>query len=141
MTIQIIQTTQAPDAKPVAVSRNLTTSWLSIVETPSYQVPEESFGGGTIIVPGVSEIISPLIVCNKGVATASFSVRAYRYELDTEFIIANSIPVAPNDVLTVPLNGQFFLTGDRLEVQASANNVLDITISYTVGQAEQDDVV
>ncbi len=141
MTIEIIQTSQAPDAKPIAVSKTLTDAWEAIIEVPSYEVPEESFGGGSVVVPGVAEIISPLIVTNTTSNTSSISIRVYRAELDSFFFIANEIPVPGTDVMPVPLNGQFIITGDRLEIKAGANNELDITISYTVGQAEQDDVI
>jgi hypothetical protein len=141
MTITIIQTSQAPDAKPIAISKTVSTDWEALIEVPSYEVPEQSFGGGTSIVPGVGEIISPLIVSNTTANTAAISIRIYRIEANTEFFIANELPIAGNDVTPIPLNGQFILTGDRLELKSTANNVLDITISYTVGQAEQDDVI
>jgi hypothetical protein len=141
MTIEIIQTSQAPDAKPVAISKRLSSSWEEIISVPSYEVPEESFGGGTIVVPGVAEIISPMLVSNITSSTASISIRVFRNEANTHFFIANDFPIAGNDVTPIPLNGQFILTGDILEVQASIVDALDITLSYTVGQAEQDDVV
>lgn len=137
----IIQTSQAPDAKPVGVSREVTTDWDVIVEAPRYEVPQQTFGGGTNIVPGVAEIISPLLVTNVGISTASISVRIFREDSNTHFVIANELPIPTNDILPIPLNGQFIYTGDTLEVLASANNVLNVTISYTVGQAEEDDVV
>lgn len=140
MTIQIIQTSQAPDAKPIAVSKTLEDDWEPIIEVPSYEVPEESFGGGSVVVPGVAEIISPLLVTNTTANTSFVSVRIYRLDQDASFFVANELPIAGTDVTPIPLNGQFILTGDRLEVKASANNELDITISYTVGQAEQDDI-
>ena len=141
MTIQIIQTSQAPDAKPIGLSKNLTSNWQVLIEVPSYEVPEETFGGGTIIVPGVAEVISPLLVCNKTTSTALISIRMFREEANTYFLIANDLPIAGTDVTPIPLNGQFIYTGDMLEVKASTNNAIDETMSYTVGQAEQDDVV
>lgn len=139
--ITIITTSQAPDAKPVATSVTLTTDWQPIIEVPSYEVPEESFGGGTTVVPGVGEILSPLIVTNTTTTSSTVSIRVYRFNVDATFILANQLPIAPNDVLPIPLNGQFIQTGDRLEVLAGDNNAIDITISYTLGQAEQDDVI
>ena len=137
----IIQTSQAPDAKPVGISKTLLISWQTIIEVPSYEVPEESFGGGTTIVPGVAEIISPLIICNKSSSTRNFSMRIYRASSNTSFTVANQVPIPANDTLFFPLNGQFIYTGDLLEINSSVDNDLDITLSYTVGQAEQDDVV
>jgi hypothetical protein len=46
-----------------------------------------------------------------------------------------------NDLITIPLNGQFIYTGDTLEAKTNIDDAIDITISYTVGEAEQDDVV
>jgi hypothetical protein len=107
---------------------------------PDYEIPDESFGGLTITVPGVAEIISPLLVCNKSASTAKISVRIFRAEDSTLFTIANALPIPSNDILPIPLNGQFIYNGDILEVLADTNSALDVTISYTLGQAEQDDI-
>ena len=141
MTIQIITTSQAPDAKPIAVSKQLTSSWQEIISIPSYEVPQQTFGGGTDIVPGVGEIISPLLISNFSANTATISVRVYRENVDSYFYILKDLPIPINDMVAVPLNGQFIYTGDLLEVQSDTDAAIDITISYTVGQAEQDDVV
>jgi hypothetical protein len=139
--IVIIRTDQAPDAKPVGVNRTLDINWQKLVEVPAYEVPEQSFGGTTIVVPGVAEIISPLLVCNKTLAPATLSLRIFRYEANTSFLVANEIPIDTNDMISIPLNGQFIYTGDTLEAKTNIDDALDITLSYTVGQAEQDDVV
>lgn len=141
MSITIISTSQAPDAKPIGKSITLDTNWQVLVEVPSYEVPEESFGGGTTVVPGVAEIISPLIVCNRSTITRNFSIRIYRDATDTNFLLADTVSVPAKDTLFFPLNGQFIYTGDRLEITASDAAVLDATLSFTVGQAEQDDVI
>jgi hypothetical protein len=137
----IITTSQAPDAKPVGLSVTLTTDWETIIDVPSYEVPELVFGGTNIIVPGVAEIISPMFVSNIGTVTANVSIRIYRGESNTSFIIANEIPIPAYDAIPIPLNGQFIYTGDTVDVKSSANSAINVTISYTVGQAEQDDVV
>ena len=140
-----IITSQAPDAKPIAVSRLLTDQWISIVDVPSFEVPEESFGGGRVIVPGVAEIISPLIVSNVTDTTARLSIRIYREATPIQpggfFVLADEIQIPGRDIIPIPLNGQFILTGDRLEVKALTAGQLTITLSFTIGQAEQDDVV
>ncbi len=141
MTYQIIPTSQAPDAKPIGLSRTLTTDWVSIVEVPSFEVPQQSFGGGVDVVPGVAEIISPMLVSNKTETTATISIRIYREETETYFIIVNQLPIPTFDIVPIPLNGQFIYSGDIIEVQGSANDSIDITMSYTIGQAEEDDVV
>lgn len=142
--IQIIQTSQAPDAKPVTTSLTLTVDWQILVEVPKYEVPELVFGGNTVIVKGVGEIISPILIANRTITTERVSVRIFRYDevLDTGnyFFVANEIAIPAYDVLAYPLNGQFFYPGDTVEIRCSANNAFDATLSYTVGQAEQDDV-
>jgi hypothetical protein len=140
MTYSIISTSQAPDAKPIGLSVALTTNWETIIDIPSFEVPELVFGGDTIVVPGVGEIISPMIITNIETQTVDVSVRIYRASSNTTFIIANELPVPAFDVLPLPLNGQFIYTGDTVDVKASMNGAANITISYTVGQAEQDDV-
>jgi hypothetical protein len=136
-----IITSQAPDAKPVAISKELTDEFTVLVEVPDFEVPEESFGGGRVVVPGVAEIISPLLISNITAQTAQISIRLFRKETETFFFIANEVDIPGRDVVAVPLNGQFILTGDRLEVKADDDNKLQVTLSFTIGQAEQDDVV
>lgn len=140
MTYSIITTSQAPDAKPVGLSVTLTDTWETIIDVPSFEVPELVFGGDTVVVPGVAEIISPMIITNIDVNTVEVSVRIYRASANATFIIANELPVPAFDVLPLPLNGQFIYTGDTVDVKASVNGAANITISYTIGQAEQDDV-
>lgn len=144
MSIKIINTSQAPDAKPVVANLTLTIDWQTAVTVPKYEVPELIFGGNVVQVPGVAEIISPLIITNRTITTERVSVRVFRFDEETEtgqhYFIANEVAVPAYDVLAFPLNGQFFYPGDLLEVKCSANNAFDVTLSYTVGQAEQDDV-
>lgn len=135
-----IITSQAPDAKPIGVSKSISTSWVELISTPNYQIPEETFGGGTIVVPGVAEIISPLLISNISASSISVNIRIYRQIDSTNYLIASQLPIPAYDILPLPLNGQFISTGDRLEIQSSASSGINVTISYTVGQAEQDDV-
>lgn len=146
MTIKIITTSQAPDAKPVGVSKFVDTTWTTLIEVPRYEIPEETFGGGTIIVPGVAEIITPLIITNTTPSSLTVDIRIYR-ELKsdgtidrTNYLIATQLPVPGYDILPLPLNGQFIASGDRLEISSNSSSGIVVTISYTVGQAEQDDV-
>lgn len=144
MTYSVIQTSQAPDAKPVGLSVTLTTDWVTIIDVPSYEIPELIFGGDTVVVPGVAEVISPLLLSNKSTETANVSIRVGRFNEDsnttTFFILTNEIPVPAYDMLPIPMNGQFIYTGDVLQVKASALDSVDATISFTLGQAETDDV-
>lgn len=56
------------------------------------------------------------------------------------FFLVNNFPVEASDTQVIPLNGQFFQTGDRLQVISDTEGVLHATISYTEGQAEEDDL-
>lgn len=144
--ITTVQTSQSPDAKPVATSKRLTTNWQPIIEVPNFEIPELVFGGSTVTAPGVAEIISPLLVSNFSSNTAYVDVRVYRYNdystqpptnVSDTFNILSNIPVPGYDTMPIPLNGQFFYNGDILEIKSNTNNALDATISFTLGQAEE----
>jgi len=141
MTIEIITTSQAPDAKPIGKSITLDSDWTSVIEVPSYLVPQETFGGTEIVVPGVAEIISPMFLCNTTNDIATFDLRVFRAEANTYFTLARNLPIFPDDVFFIPLNGQFIFTGDILEAKSNTAEAIDATISFTLGQAEEDDVV
>lgn len=141
----IITTTQAPDAKPVARSFTLTTNWKTMISVPKYEVPELVFGGSTTVEPGVGEVISPLILCNFTANTVSVDVRTHREFIEgvyvnNEFWIVRNMQIPSYDTIPLPLNGQFFGSGDLLEIKASADNAVDATLSFTLGQSEKDDV-
>jgi hypothetical protein len=141
MTTTKLITSQAPDAKPVGISKSISNaSWTTLIEVPEYEIPEETFGGGTITVPGVAEIISPLLITNTTSSSATVDIRIYRNSDTTNYIIASQLPIPAYDILPMPLNGQFIATGDKLEITSSTASGINVTISYTVGQAEQDDV-
>lgn len=138
--ITTIVTSQAPDAKPVAKNLVLSANWQELINVPNYEVPELVFGGSTTVEPGVGEIISPLIICNTTANTVNLDVQIYRYEENLEYYLVRNMPIPGYDTIPIPLNGQFFKTGDILEAKASANLALHATLSFTLGQAEEDDV-
>ena len=140
MTITTINTTQAPDAKPVAKSFTLSTNWQTMIEVPNYEVPELVFGGSTTVEPGVGEVISPLMLCNFTANTVAVDVRTYRYDLNDTFWIVSNMQIPAYDTVPLPLNGQFFKSGDLLELKTDTNLAVDATLSFTLGQSEEDDV-
>jgi len=140
MTINTISTSQAPDAKPVAKSFTLSTNWQIMIEVPNYLVPELVFGGTDVVEPGVGEVISPLILCNHSANTVLVDVRAYRYAETDFFWIIRNLQIPAYDTIPLPLNGQFFKTGDLMEIKCDTNLACDATLSFTLGQSEEDDV-
>ena len=140
MAITTITTSQAPDAKPVAKSFTLSTNWQTMIEVPNYEVPELVFGGSTTIEPGVGEVISPLILCNITANTVSVDVRTHREDINAEFYLIRNLQLPAYDTIPLPLNGQFFKSGDLLELKCSDNLAVHATLSFTLGQAEEDDV-
>tara|TARA_B110000977_G_scaffold168881_1_gene218406 strand:- start:17 stop:439 length:423 start_codon:yes stop_codon:yes gene_type:complete len=140
MTITTIITSQAPDAKPVAKSFTLSTNWQTMIEVPNYEVPELVFGGSTTVEPGVGEVISPLILCNFTANTVSVDVRTYRQTLNDTFWIIRNLQIPAYDTIPLPLNGQFFKSGDLLEIKSDTNLAVDASLSFTLGQSEEDDV-
>jgi len=141
MAITTIATSQAPDAKPVAVNKSLSVNWQELINVPNYEVPELVFGGSTTVEPGVGEIISPLICCNTTANTATVDVQVFRFDLTQTFWIIRNLQVPGYETIPIPLNGQFLKSGDILEAKSDANNAIDVTLSFTLGQSEEDDVV
>lgn len=141
MSIVTITTSQAPDAKPVAVNLVLSTNWQEIINVPNYEVPELVFGGSTTIEPGVGEVISPLVLCNTSANTVTVDIQIYRYDDSLNYYVIRNMPVPGYDTIPIPLNGQFLKSGDILEAKASADLAVHSTLSFTLGQSEEDDVV
>lgn len=133
-----ISTQQAPSAKPINVVEFITATYQDLITVDQYQVPIVGFGGETEIQPGVAEITSPLVLSNVSTSTADVTVRI---ESDgVAYPIANEIPIEPNDIVYIPLNGQFLLsaTDDKLQAVANVSGAVTAFISYTQGEAEQD---
>jgi hypothetical protein len=141
MPITTITTSQAPDAKPVAVNKVVSTNWQVLIEVPQYEVPELVFGGSTTVEPGVGEVISPLILCNTTANTVNVDVRTHREDINAEFYILRNLPVPGYQTTAIPLNGQFLKSGDTLEILADTDLAVHATLSFTLGQSEEDDVV
>ena len=141
MAITTISTSQAPDAKPVAVNKSLSVNWQELINVPNYEVPELVFGGSTTVEPGVGEVISPLICCNTTANTATVDVQVFRFDLTQTFWIIRNLQVPGYETIPIPLNGQFLKSGDILEAKSDSNNAIDVTLSFTLGQSEEDDVV
>ena len=142
----LISTSQAPVAKQIGVTLALTTAEAIMAEAPAYTVPLLGFNAGTRTARGVVEFSSPLLVTNITTVSATFTARIIRITPAGTFVVANAITVEPNDTLIFPLNGNFLLretneiAGDYLDIKASANASLVATLSFTEGQAEEDDV-
>lgn len=135
-----ISTSQAPDAKPVAVNFVITTNWKELISVPKYEVPELVFGGSNVVEPGVGEVISPLIVTNFSANTVKVDVRTHRYAENNEYYVVRNMPIPAYDTFALPLNGQFFASGDLLEIKADTDLAASALLSFTLGQAEEDDV-
>lgn len=134
----LIVTEQAPSAKPVSVMKFVTDVFEDIIEVDRYEVPVAGFAAETREAPGVVEVTSPVTVANTSQSEHTFDLRFVRDEVP--FIIANDIVVPPNEIVYIPLNGQFFRsqTDDKLQIRGSTGGVLTVLISFTQGQAEED---
>ena len=117
--ITTIKTSQAPDAKPIAKSIILTT---------------------TTVENGVGEVISPLICCNITANTATVDLRVHRHADNFEYFFLRNLQVPAFDTIPVPMNGQFFKTGDVLEIISDTDLAIHANLSFTLGQSEEDDV-
>lgn len=135
-----VKTSQAPDAKPVVANITVSTNWQTLIAVPNYEVPELVFGGSNTVEPGVGEVISPLILCNFTSNTVTIDIQAWRYVEAEHFWLIKGLRIPGNDTYPLPLNGQFFKSGDELEIKADTNFAVDATLSFTLGQSEEDDV-
>jgi len=68
-------------------------------------------------------------------------VQVFRFDLTQTFWIIRNLQVPGYETIPIPLNGQFLKSGDILEAKSDANNAIDVTLSFTLGQSEEDDVV
>jgi hypothetical protein len=138
--ITVVVTSQAPDAFPIGFNAVLTTEYDEIITVPQFKVPELVFGGSETIEPGIGEVISPLILCNTTANTVTVDVNIYRYATSLTFDLIKNLPIPAYDTIPIPINGQFFVSGDLLQARCSANLSVTATLSYTVGQSEEYDV-
>jgi hypothetical protein len=138
--ITVIVTSQAPDAFPVGFNAVLTTEYDEVISVPQFKVPELVFGGSETIEPGIGEVISPLILCNTTGNTVTVDVNIYRYATSLTFDLIKNMPIPAYDTIPIPINGQFFASGDLLQARCSANLAVTATLSYTIGQSEEYDV-
>ena len=138
--ITVIVTSQAPDAFPIGFNKVLTSEYFPIITVPQFKVPELVFGGSETIEPGIGEVISPLILTNTSTNTVNVDVQIYRYENTLTFDLIKNMPIPAYDTIPIPINGQFFASGDILQARCSANLAVTATLSYTIGQSEEYDV-
>jgi len=138
--ITIIVTSQAPDAYPIGFNSVLTTEYDEIITVPQFKVPELVFGGSETIEPGIGEVISPLILTNTSTNTVNVDVQIYRYDSSLTFDLIKNLQIPSYDTIPIPINGQFFASGDKLQAKCSANLAVTATLSYTIGQSEEYDV-
>ncbi len=138
---EVIETDQAPAARPVGVSRRLfeEDQAYTLVEPPKYNVPITGFAGGRRDADAVAEITSPLILANvTNFDDVEVSVWIERPGVNS--YVAWRWQVPTRDALRIQLQGQFLTTGDRLMVEADRGGAIEATLSYTVGEREEQDV-
>ena len=137
--MSLVVTNQAPSAKPISVFIPVPSSYTNLITVDEYEIPVTGFAAETRIAPGVAEVTSPVTVSNTSSETETFDLRILRD--NTEVLISNQFPVEPNEIMFVPLNGHFFLseTSDTLQIRASTGGALTVMLSFTQGQAEEDD--
>jgi hypothetical protein len=133
-----ISTTSPPVAEPRRYSGTLTTSFATIIAVDDYSVTRTVAGvPQTATVGGVAEITSPLLLCNRTGTAQWASVQIVREDA-AQSVLMHQVTVPAGETLAVPLNGQFLLTGDVLQVRAEAGSAIDATVSWTQGEAEGD---
>lgn len=133
-----------PDSIESRASIEASTSWQTLLTCDNYSVPTDGFTQDTEIAPGYCEISGRVLVANKTANAQTISLRIAA--ADGSFItLVSSYEVAGNDTEALPLSGLYLLNrsgtnngqGDRLQVNAGANNALEVTASYVTGIAEE----
>lgn len=73
-----------------------------------------------------------------------FTITPDRDDLDDTIgviTLAHQLKVEPNDILLLPLNGQFFLSAELVEMRCTTSDSnVHATISFTLGQSEEDQI-
>jgi hypothetical protein len=138
-----IITAEATAGKPIAVSIPLSTSWVTILEAPDFDIPNDdpTSVDDRRIAPGQIEILSPLLVANNSASAHTVDVRIAR-ENGINVPVATNFPVPGYDTGIIRVQGQFLLkrtqpsaNGDRLQVKASTASTVWATISALESQA------
>lgn len=139
---------QPPVAKARGISVEATTAWLTIIEASNFSTLRTGFGsaGERRFAPGVCEVSSALFFANKSGTGRAVSARVLRANGDISILVPAMV-VEANDTLQAPINGTFLLNdstvdggqGDRLQVLCAANDAVDVTVSWTEGQGEDED--
>ena len=133
-----ITTEQAPSAKPIRVSKALTTDWTTFIDVPDYDVPVVGFGISRRIAPGVAEISSPVLISNYGgfdttcdirIIEASRPLVAGQTEADYA-VFTSGTGYADGEVITLTNGANVTVTGN-VGGQVS-NFVIDATIGSPV---------
>lgn len=125
-----ITTEQAPSAKPIRVSKALTTDWTTFVDVPDYDVPVVGFGISRRIAPGVAEISSPVLVSNYGGFDTTCDIR----------IIDAARPLVAGQTAAdyaVFASGENYADGDVITMTNGAN----VTVTANVGGQISDFVI
>jgi len=138
-TVPIIEAEIAPNAKPERSTAEVGSDWHVLVRAPFYYVPGSGFATGYELQHGAAELSSPVLITNN----TPDEVRSHLRVVDihgSQRRVASDIPVRPYDVLLVPLNGQFIHSGERLEARTNADDGVVMTVSYTVGEIEVEQV-
>lgn len=133
-----ISTSSPPEARQTSLSVTLTTTPTNILDVPDYSVVSV-VTNTPVIVGGVAEIVSSLILSNTSATMAYVTVS--KKVGSATFSLATNVIIPPNDVVAIPLQGQFFMTGEELLLSATTASVIHATLSYTLGALESNDIV
>jgi len=134
-----ITTREPPVGHPKRRSNTVGTSLANILSVDDYEVTRTVAGVTTTeTVGGIVEIAAPLFLCNRSASTCWVSVRITRQSGATNSYLVYEQDIPARETLQVPVNGQFLLTGDTLQLVAQTADSIDYTISWTQGEAEAD---
>lgn len=148
-----ITTGQPATSRPDLIAvEGLDTSWTTVAEAPDYSVPDTTVrwpndrdpsDGDRRIASGQALLSTPIYAHNRDTEEQWVEFRIVAEDGTTAMQARVTIP--PGDTYSHPIAG-ITLTktqigtsnGDRLQMRAEAEDVIDVTATVNIGSAEQD---
>lgn len=105
-----------------------------IVEVPQYEIPAVP-PATTPTYIGIADILTNMIITNLGAVTATATI-TIEDALGTSFVLAEAISISGDGYVTVNIDRQVMLTGEKMYVQMGAGETANVHLSFVQNQRE-----
>ena len=117
---------------------NVTSTFTSILETPSYLVPADGPNPQRTI--EAVALLTSLVVANNSTSTIQLSVRVVAEDAST-WLLLNQMDIPPNDFALIDLGKQNLPSGDQLQLKCENFQGAVASLSYVLNQREEYTVI